>query len=363
MAPVIHFLTVLIAFFGTGTAVDPIIDISEPAVVAGVTEIQAWKGRDVDLVCVVQNKPADTNVMWLQKSGEQTPVKVLTTDTTSQEPQKYSVFKPTSISWRLRIQNIEEGDEGLYLCRVETQPKTYISKSRYVRVVEIPQIDSLQTSSDKAVEEGAELSLDCNASGRPAPAIVWTRLANADLPGGGKELRSTHLYYPTARAEHRGKYLCRAENVAGEDVRVINVKISFHPRVTADEKIVGQMVGYRKELLCDVTAYPEPKEEGVGWTGPAYKPDDPNFEVTFSKGANNRVTTKLVIRRVRREDYGKYICSGSNSKGNGEFTITLEATNYPTPDRTGQISGVSSAVSCSLLSFVMIFTVFLLHRP
>lgn len=49
-----------------GTSVDPIIDISEPAVVAGVTEIQAWKGRDVDLVCVVQNKPADTNVSdWL----------------------------------------------------------------------------------------------------------------------------------------------------------------------------------------------------------------------------------------------------------------------------------------------------------
>lgn len=74
-------------------------------------------------------------VMWLQKSGDNYPVKVLTTDTTSQEPQKYSVFKPTSISWRLRIQNIEEGDEGLYLCRVETQPKTYISKSRFVKVV------------------------------------------------------------------------------------------------------------------------------------------------------------------------------------------------------------------------------------
>lgn len=55
---------------------------------------------------------------------------------------------------------------------------------------------------------------------------------------------------------------------------------------------------------------------------------DFSFEMTYSKGANNRVTTKLVIRRVRPEDYGSYICSGTNSKGDGDFTITLEGKGY-----------------------------------
>jgi len=57
-----------------------------------------------------------------------------------------------------------------------------------------PYMDPQQTSSDQAVDQGDDVELTCNATGRPAPTIEWSRLGGALLPIGQEKLQVYYVY-------------------------------------------------------------------------------------------------------------------------------------------------------------------------
>ncbi len=59
------------------------------------------------------------------------------------------------------------------------------STNLFVRFADPPQIIEAVTTSDLTAKEGEFVTLQCNASGRPTPTIMWRREGNAILPGGG----------------------------------------------------------------------------------------------------------------------------------------------------------------------------------
>lgn len=343
----------LITVFHTAFGVDPIVTITEPIDYSGKHIITALKNTDVALLCVVTNKEANNQVTWFYQNENGTEI-IIGSHTSSRNPQKYTIITMTPTSWRLTIQNIQIYDQGRYICGVQVQTKIYKKDNRTVIVIEKPKIVDTYTSSDTSIDIGEELILTCDAIGRSTPQIKWTRLARADLPNGGKELWSKQLPISNIQPEDRGKYICRASNEAGEDKRIISVLVRFPPIVEAHESPVYQAVGYTKALVCIIEAYPEVGPKQVSWTklGIPYDVNSDNYEIKYIVGAFNRITSKFIIKRVQKEDYGIYVCKANNAKGPGERKISLEEVSQPTPDRTGRIN------SCPINQMNIILTLF-----
>lgn len=71
---------------------------------------------------LVQNFNTDTNI----------PV---STDTDTQNAFKYQIDKPAANNWRLKIQNVQESDQALYICRVQLGGQQNANDSRMIQVI------------------------------------------------------------------------------------------------------------------------------------------------------------------------------------------------------------------------------------
>jgi hypothetical protein len=54
--------------------------------------------------------------------------------TDSSDPYKYQLDHPSSISWRLKVQNVQVTDEGTYVCQVQIGMQKYAESIRTIRV-------------------------------------------------------------------------------------------------------------------------------------------------------------------------------------------------------------------------------------
>ena len=59
----------------------------------------------------------------------------ISTDTDTQNSFKYQLDKPATNIWRLKIQNIQVSDEGLYICRVQLHNFQFANISRMIKVI------------------------------------------------------------------------------------------------------------------------------------------------------------------------------------------------------------------------------------
>ena len=60
-----------------------------------------------------------------------------------------------------------------------------------------------QTTPDVEANEGDNVNLLCNATGRPNPTIIWSRFGGALLPIGQER-----LYVSTGRLQFTDMYVC-----------------------------------------------------------------------------------------------------------------------------------------------------------
>lgn len=106
----------------------------------------------------------------------------------------------TADTWNLHIKSVKLDDSGGYVCQVNTDPmKSIVSKVKlrfetvsswkltyflfdfenlqigYLTVLEPPDFNLEESSTDIVVSESDEVSLVCKASGRPKPHITWKR--------------------------------------------------------------------------------------------------------------------------------------------------------------------------------------------
>ncbi|XP_076446793.1 protein amalgam-like [Babylonia areolata] len=351
----------------TVVADDPIVRIIETNPVIDTVEekIISEKDKDVQLTCVVENRPIDKEVQWVgtvRRNGSVTTVPI-STATRSFDSFKYSIDLPSPTSWRLRIQNAQVTDEGTYTCQVQVSNQNYARAFHDLVIVEKPQIADLETSTDVSKNEGVSLDLKCHATGRPTPSIKWTRMAGELLPSGGREHLHPELTIHKLKPEHAGIYKCSASNSAGSDYRDILVTVNYAPLLSSGNVQVQQAPGYVKELVCDIRGYPTPKDGQISWTkrGSALGFDSHIYYRNIP-GASSRITSILVFWGVREDDYGEYTCSASNDKGTGRMKFQLQRSATPTEDRTGQIRAGASMLAVNLGTIVMLLSVCLLQR-
>ncbi|CAG5127980.1 unnamed protein product [Candidula unifasciata] len=350
------FLLQFVAVFTDDPKVRIIATDPPPDPVSGF--IIQEKDKDVQLTCVVENKPLDVNVMWMyQTKADSMPIQI-STATRSLDAYRWALDKPSPTAWRLRIQNVQVTDEGLYVCKVQVVNQNYVPDQRELRVVQKPQISDLDTSSDMSKNADDPARLECYATGRPTPLIKWTRMAGELLPSGGTEFQGNVLVITRVQADHAGIYKCTAENSAGVDTREIRLTVSFRPEVVANNPFANQAVGYTKKLVCNIKGYPPPTPEQISWTKEGQPIiSDYRREVRNIPGASNKITSILYIREVLPQDFGGYRCSAVNEKGSLYATIQFTESTIPSGPRAS-----AAILSFNVATCIMLLSVCLLQR-
>ncbi|RUS74183.1 hypothetical protein EGW08_018051, partial [Elysia chlorotica] len=322
------------------------------------------KDSDVQLTCVVENQREGYDVMWsVLGTAPNASSTQVSTATRSHDAFRWAIDQPSTTSWRLRVQNSQVADEGLYTCKVQVTAQNYITSSVRVKIVQVPRISDLDTSSDMTKNFDRDAELKCYATGRPEPVVKWTRMAGELLPDGGTMFQGNILRISRVKSNHAGIYKCTASNSAGMDEREIRLTVLFPPEVSTGTREVYQKIGYVKELVCDIKGYPPATPEQIAWMHEGRSViSKGRIEIRNIPGAANRITSIVTIYGVQSEDFGRYTCSASNDKGSGEVSMSLLESDVATPDRSNTVRSAATWVSFQLTTFLMLLSVCVLHR-
>ncbi|XP_076342050.1 lachesin-like [Tachypleus tridentatus] len=227
-------------------------------------------------------------------------------------------------TWVLHIDNVQKDDQGEYMCQINTNPM--ISQSGYVTVVVPPKIDEDITSSDREVKEGSHVTLQCRASGIPAPNITWRREDNQEIIIGKKKVTKVvgdilDIYH--VKRTHMGAYLCIASNQVQPSVsKRILLNVKFPPMIWTSEEMVGTSVESSVTLECHLECYPPSVSYWMKNEDTLVIADSKRDVMTVEVGLY-KVAMRLRIRNVSQDDFGSYSCHAKNSLGEVEASIKL----------------------------------------
>ena len=183
----------------------------------------------------------------------------------------------------------------------------------------------VSTPSLLEVKKGDDVTLNCRASGKPAPVVKWARVGKL-MPDGSSEIESEVVTFTNVNRKHAGTYRCTADNGHGREAsKTVEVAVEyryvvylapmvlffiFHnlifclrPEIEVTEMFVHSQVGEDKvELVCAVHAHPRPS---VIWLK--------RGETELSNSGRLKLDNigsrhTLTISRVNTEDFGDYEC-------------------------------------------------------
>ena len=75
-----------------------------------------------------------SQVQWLAQNYLGETNIPISTDTDTQNAYKYQIDKPAANNWRLKVQNVQESDNALYICRVQLGGQQSANDSRILKV-------------------------------------------------------------------------------------------------------------------------------------------------------------------------------------------------------------------------------------
>ncbi|XP_015183590.1 PREDICTED: opioid-binding protein/cell adhesion molecule homolog isoform X1 [Polistes dominula] len=302
---------------------EPIVNVTTPV------------GREAMLSCIVQDL-AGYKVAWL-RVDTQTILTIANHVITKNH--RISVSHSDHRTWFLHIREVRESDRGWYMCQINTDPMK--SQIGYLEVVVPPDIVDNQTSTDMVVREGNDVTLQCSATGSPAPNITWRREDGQKilLGNGGKALtvEGAHFNITKVNRLHMGSYLCIATNGIPPSVsKRIMLIVHFPPMITVPNQLVGAQEGQLMTLECLSEAYPKSINY---WTrdNDEIVPQGGKYEPVLVDNAY-RVHMKLIIHSVSTKDYGSYKCVSRNSLGDTDGSISV----YAIPSGSGSNSNTGN---------------------
>uniref|UniRef100_A0AAR2KQZ6 Hemicentin 1 n=1 Tax=Pygocentrus nattereri TaxID=42514 RepID=A0AAR2KQZ6_PYGNA len=214
---------------------------------------------------------------------------------------------------RLIISRAQVSDTALFQC-VATNEAGEQERGFKVAVHVPPTIRSTGPA-ERSVILHNSMSLQCVASGVPAPSITWLKDGRPmDTSQGLVKLESAGrvLQIKEARLEDAGKYTCVATNAAGEAQQHIRLSVHEPPSIQFAGDTVNQTIlaGYQIQLECKASGRPVP---AITW----YKDGRP---LTSAAGVSilNRGQV-LEIDRAQVSDAGLYKCVAVSVAGKSLF--------------------------------------------
>ena len=163
-----------------------------------------------------------------------------------------------------------------------------------------PQV-SLQ-SGPKFVMVGSDVTLPtCHVSGYPAPVVTW-RKSSGQLPQEGAHYNNSVLQISDVRKSDSDAYFCSAVNLLGNVERKTQLVVVSLPVFTV--KPPGKVfaaTGDTLTLNCSATGDPQPV---INWKRQG---------AALPVGRSHKTNDGLIIRDLKEEDAGNYICVATSA--------------------------------------------------
>ncbi|ESO10709.1 hypothetical protein HELRODRAFT_109066 [Helobdella robusta] len=284
-------------------------------------------------------------VYWIRKSDQliiSTDDRVQVDNTINERLDgqlKFDVLKKVSgdqTIYTLIVRRLVISDSGNYTCSViVTGASIKPSKDGEIVVLIPPTIKQGVTTQTVNVNEFGSVNLTCDAVGYPTPNISWVRVNGSPLPPPYNKYmhRGKVLQLVNVEASSRGMYRCIADN----NVRPLatydtTVYVNFKPISRPIQSTYGQAANrlFDVTIDCIVAGYPPPDMNWYKIDRLEYKPIiDDDFHIInqmLSHGQQlgiSEVWYQLTIINVRANDYGNYICQGTNKLGTSQYNITV----------------------------------------
>ena len=162
------------------------------------------------------------------------------------------------------------------------------------------------------VIEGSNATLPtCHVTGHPTPVVTWSK-SIGQLPQGRVQSNNSVINLLGVRKTDSDSYICTATNLFGNAVQKTLLVVVSLPRLTIKPpaKVVAGP-GDTLTLNCSATGDPQPV---ISW-----KRQRAQLPVGRS---HQQINGALVIRDIRNEDAGIYICVAKSAGVFGVETVT-----------------------------------------
>ncbi|NXY61032.1 HMCN1 protein, partial [Callaeas wilsoni] len=266
------------------------------------SEVTVTQGSEMSLECEAQGIP-EPAVMWL-KDG-----------------QALSSGRDVAVLARgrvLRLERARVSDTGRYVC-VATNAAGLADRKYDLSVHVPPSIGGhLQLPENISTVEKNPISLVCEASGIPLPAITWlknglpiTLNSSVRILSGGRTLRLSPV-----DAADEGHYTCVVTNAAGEARKDFHLSVLVPPGIVGENTLEDVKVKEKHgvTLTCEVTGNPVPQ---VTWLKDGQALAEAGDPRIVSSGRS------LQISEAQLLDTARYTCLASNAAGDRSKTYSL----------------------------------------
>ncbi|CAG2253540.1 HMCN [Mytilus edulis] len=202
---------------GTGTSTATTLNVvgDVPSVLIEKAQYSVWIGNTVTLACTVTANPSHTTVYWKRV------INGALTDITVTNNNKYSGSTVSSPS--LTIFNVDNSDEGNYICYADNSVGTGQSSQSFLDVFGSIPVVQIQQSS-YTVNLAQTITITCTVTANPTyTSVQWQRTQNGVTTnigvGSGKysggTVNSPSLSINNADLNDIGQYVCSATNIVG----------------------------------------------------------------------------------------------------------------------------------------------------
>ncbi|XP_051895600.1 basement membrane-specific heparan sulfate proteoglycan core protein isoform X2 [Pristis pectinata] len=236
-------------------------------------------GGTVEFTCSVIGHP-QPRIEWLKEGGRLPP--------------NHKITKGV-----LRIQNIQEGNEGVYICRASNQfGKAQDSAKLVIQALPIVMIN-VRTSM-QMVMVGGSVEFECQAIGDPQPFVQWSKVEGVLSPE--VIIRNGMLKIEYVKESDAGRYRCTATNDVGSVQSEVALYVQTVPMIAPHPELKEVAIGSTAIFPCLASGFPAPE---VTWN---------KLEGDLPPGAyvENNV---LTIPSATPEHTGTYVCTATNEQG------------------------------------------------
>ncbi|KAM8754964.1 basement membrane-specific heparan sulfate proteoglycan core protein [Acanthopagrus schlegelii] len=208
----------------------------------------------------------------------------------------------------LRIENLEQSNEGVYICRASGVYGQAQDTAR-LTIQALPKVMINVRTSVQTVMIGNSVEFECQAVGDPEPTVQWSKVGGS-LPAHIM-VKGGMLKIEQVTEADAGQYRCTATNDVGSVQSQVVLNVQSLPQIAALPETKEVTVGSDAVLPCVASGYPVPD---IKWS---------KLEGELPPKCVQDVNV-LTVPRVTHDDSGTYVCTASNKQGKVEAFTTLQ---------------------------------------